>query len=300
MHELIIIGAGPAGLTAAIYGARAGLETLVLERLSAGGQIAETSEVENYPGFLSVGGAELAEKMRAQALYQGAVIRSATVTALRLTENGWALDTSRGETLEARAVIAAMGASRRKLGVAGERELAGVGVSYCATCDGGFFKGREVAVVGGGSTAFEDALYLARICSKVYLIHRREGFRAEKKLIDEAENAPNIELILNTVVESIGGNGVVEHIDLRNVQSGETTRLPVSGVFVAVGTVPNTSLLSGLVPLDDYGFALVDEHLDAGNGLYVAGDIRKKSIYQIVSAVSDGAVAASAAASYLV
>ncbi len=299
MYDLIIIGGGPAGLTAGIYAVRAGLKTLILEKLAAGGQMALSYEIENYPGFEKITGAELAEKMRAHAVVLGAEFRSGSVKALH-NENGiWNVDAGR-KNYEAKAIIAATGGVRRKLEVPGEEELAGMGVSYCATCDGGFFKDKTVAVVGGGNTAFEDAVYLSGICRKVYLIHRREGFRAEKRLVEQLDARENVEKVLNTVVEAIEGSGAVERLKIKNKVTGESSELPVDGVFAAAGVIPETEWLKGILSLDQNGYVIAGEDCKTEvEGLFVAGDLRKKPIYQIITAAADGATAATAAIQFI-
>lgn len=294
-QKLIIVGAGPAGLTAAIYAGRAGISALVLEQLGVGGQVTQTVEIENYPGFAKVDGQELAAKMREQAELCGAVIKRGSVKGLRREDGLWIVETARGE-YAAEAVIAATGARRRHLDVPGEAEYAGAGVSYCATCDGMFFKGKRVAVVGGGSVAFEDALYLSRICERVTLVHRRDGFRAEPTLVERVRNTENIDMkLFYTVAEIRGEGGLVSEIELESTKDGSREVLPVGGVFVAVGTLPETEWLNGHAPLDDGGYVDVDERCAVGDGLFVAGDCRRKPIYQIVTACADGAVAANAA-----
>ena len=299
IFDLVIVGAGPAGLTAAIYAARAGVKPLVLESLGVGGQVAQTVEIENYPGFLTIDGGDLSAKMREQAEHAGATVKRMSVKKLERRDGVWALTTNKGELL-ARAVIAATGAVRRKLGVPGEEEYSGMGVSYCATCDGGFFREREVMVVGGGSVAFDDVLYLSRICKKVTLVHRRDGFRAEETLIERVRAAENVEMkLFRTVAEIHGENGLVSAVTLHDLKGGEDETIPVSGIFVAVGTVPESAWLGGCIPLDDGGYAEVDEYCAVGGGLFVAGDLRRKPIMQIVTACADGAVAGNAAADYL-
>lgn len=296
--DLIIVGAGPAGLTAAIYAARAGVKPLVLESLGVGGQVAQTVEIENYPGFLTIDGPELTAKMREQAEHAGATIKRMGVKKLERRDGMWVLTTKKGEMF-AKAVIAATGAVRRKLDVPGEEEFSGMGVSYCATCDGGFFRDREVMVVGGGSVAFDDALYLSRICKKVTLVHRRDGFRAEETLIERVKAAENIEMkLFKTVAEIHGENGMVSAVTLHDLKGGADETIPVAGIFVAVGTVPETAWLGDSAPLDG-GYVAVDEHCTVGDGLFVAGDLRRKPIMQIVTACADGAVAGNAAADYL-
>lgn len=298
-HRLIVVGAGPAGLTAAIYAGRAGVSALVLEQLGAGGQVTQTVEIENYPGFAKVDGQELAARMREQAEKCGATIKRASVKGLRRENGLWIVETARGE-FAAESVIAATGARRRHLEVPGETEYAGAGVSYCATCDGMFFRGKKVAVVGGGSVAFEDALYLSRICEHVTLIHRRDSFRAEPTLVERVRDAENIDMkLFYTVAEIRGKDGLVSEIELASTRDGSRETLEVGGVFVAVGTLPETEWLSGHAPLDDGGYVDVDECCAVGDGLFVAGDCRRKPIYQIVTACADGAVSANAACAYL-
>lgn len=298
-HRLIVVGAGPAGLTAAIYAGRAGVNALVLEQLGAGGQVTQTVEIENYPGFAKVDGQELAARMREQAEKCGATIKRGSVKGLRRENGLWIVETARGE-FAAESVIAATGARRRHLEVPGETEYAGAGVSYCATCDGMFFRGKKVAVVGGGSVAFEDALYLSRICEHVTLIHRRDGFRAEPTLVERVRASENIDMkLFSTVAEIRGKDGLVSEIELASTRDGSRETLEVGGVFVAVGTLPETEWLSGHAPLDDGGYVDVDERCAVGDGLFVAGDCRRKPIYQIVTACADGAVSANAACAYL-
>lgn len=299
MYDVAIIGEGPAGMTAAIYACRAGLSTVVLERMFSGGQMSETPEIDNYPGFETISGFELAAKMSAQAKKLGAEARRGEVLDIEFSPLNNIIRTSSGD-IAAKTVILALGASRRRLGVPGEDKYRGLGVSYCATCDGGFFRGRDVCVVGGGNTALEDALYLANICNKVYLIHRRAEFRAFNTLAKKVSEASNIELVLDCAVESIDGGERVSSVAVKNVKTDEPNRLSVSGCFIAVGTVPNTELLRGKVALTDSG------HVDAGEdtaanlpGVFAAGDVRRKISYQIVTACADGAVAAHMAGAYI-
>lgn len=297
--DVIIIGGGPAGLCAGIYCARAGKRAVIFEKLAAGGQMTQTGEIENYPGYESIAGLELADKMRAQAAALGVDFRANEVKELKQSDGLWTAVTRRGEE-NAKAVILASGANRRKLGVPGEESFTGLGVSYCATCDGGFFKGRTVAVVGGGNTAFEDAIYLAGICEKVYFIHRREGFRAEQHLVDSAKNLSNIEFCLNRTVREIAGSGKVESITIDSTAGEDAAQLPVSAVFIAAGTIPDTSLISDFADIDNSGYAVCGEDCATRSaGLFVAGDARRKPLYQIVTAVADGAVAATAAVRYI-
>ncbi len=295
LTDLLVVGGGPAGLTAAIYARRAGLSVTVLEKLFYGGQVTTTPDIANYPGLPNVDGLELAKLLENQAKELGAELMSAEVTGFDFTPGELAVLTKSGR-MDCRAIVLAMGAQRRKLGIEGEESFSGRGVSYCATCDGNFFMGKDVAVVGGGNTALEDALYLAGICGKVYLVHRREEFRGGKMLENSVNNTPNIALVLNSVPLKIEGGMKVESLTVKDVVTADETSLPVSAVFVAVGTEAETGLLKGLIPLDPQG------RIEAGEdsatpipGVFAAGDLRKKPLYQIVTATSDGAVAAMAA-----
>ncbi len=293
IYDVIIAGAGPAGLTAAIYACRGGLRTLVLERAFAGGQMAISHIIDNYPGFENeVTGAALAHSMKLQAQNLGAEIVTEEIVAFELTGQVKKITTAKN-AYEAKSVILAMGASPKKLGVRGEEELAGAGVSYCATCDGAFFRGRDVAVVGGGNVAMEDAPYLAKFCSKVYLVHRRDQFRALKGLVDAAAALPNIEFVLSHTPEAISGENAVQSLTVKDVKTGKTKELGVAGIFIAVGQTPKTELVRGQVELDEAGFIRADETCRTNlAGVSCAGDIRTKRLRQIVTAVADGAVAA--------
>lgn len=300
MKDLIIIGAGPAGLTAGIYGKRAGLDTLIIEESPvAGGQVVTTYEVDNYPGIPEIGGFELGEKFKSHAMNAGAEFLEAHVSAV--FKNGDVFNVTTDEGLQqAKTVIVATGANHNHLGIPGEEELAGMGVSYCATCDGAFFKNKTVAVVGGGDVALEDAIFLARACAKVYLIHRRDSFRGAKKLQEAVKATPNISIIYDTVVEEIFGEYQVEEIQLKNVKDGEQDCLVVDGVFIAVGTHPTTEIFRGLVEMDKKGYIIAGEDCVTGTpGLYVAGDARTKKVRQIVTAAADGANAVQSLCEYL-
>jgi len=298
-RELVIIGGGPAGLAAAIYGARAALNPLVLERGVPGGQAATTEWIENYPGFEDgIGGFELMVHMQRQAEKFGAEFKNADVTGIKKENGIFILNTSTGE-IGAKTVIIATGAEPKELGVPGEREFRGRGVSYCATCDGNFFRGKTVAVVGGGDSALEEAIYLTKLVEKVYLIHRRDGFRAAKVIQERAKANPKIEFVLNTVVEEIAGERKVEKVIVKNVQTGEKSEIPVDGVFIYVGLKPNTAFLEGFLELEN-GYIKTDENMaTAIPGLFAAGDVRLKDLRQVVTAVADGAQAAVAAEKYL-
>lgn len=299
MQDVLIVGGGPAGLTAAIYAARSGLSVLVAERQFAGGQMTSTGDIVNYPGFESITGPDLSMRMEAQARTLGADLVPRGVKKLNLTPG--ALSATVGaEDVAVRAMILAMGAQRRRLNIPGEEAMVGRGVSYCAVCDGGFFKNENVAIVGGGNTALEDALYLSAVCAHVTLIHRRDSFRGGKRLEEALRAAANVTLMLEAVPMAIRGSQRVEALQVKHVRTDEVQELPVSAVFVAVGTVPESDLVHGWLPLDGEGRVTAGE--DGSTeipGVFVAGDLRKKSLYQIVSACADGAAAANAAAAFL-
>lgn len=299
MYDLIIIGGGPAGLTAAIYAARAGIRPLVLESLTCGGQVITTSEIENYPAIAKIEGWRFAEELRQQAASFDTEIRMEKVTGLSLRGEIKVVTTGKGE-YEARAVIIANGVKRRKLGCPGEEEFLGRGVSYCGVCDGNFFRGRTVSVIGGGKTAFEDALYLARICKKVYLIYRRADLRVQSVEADQVRAAENIELVFSSVPARIYGTDRVEGIELRRTDGGENFSLDVDAVFVAVGLDPENAVFGDCVALDEGGYLVAGEDCRTNvPGIFAAGDTRTKSLRQIITAASDGAVAATNAVEYI-
>lgn len=300
MYDLIIIGSGPAGLSAAVYGKRAGLDLLVVEKAPmSGGQVLNTYEVDNYLGMPGMNGFDMGMQFRAHADGLGVEFREATVTAIENREDG-KLVIAEGESLETRTVILATGAEHAHLGVPGEEELAGMGVSYCATCDGAFFRGRTVAVVGGGDVALEDAIYLARTCEKVYLVHRRDELRGAQVLQQELKALPNVEVLYSHVVAGIRGEDAVEELRVRNLKTEEEFGLPVAGVFVAVGIHPDTALVRDMVECDEKGYVLAGEDCATSEpGIFAAGDIRRKPIRQIVTAVADGANAAVSAGNFV-
>ena len=300
MYDLIIIGSGPAGLSAAVYAKRAGLDLVVLEKSPmSGGQILNTYEVDNYLGMPGINGFDMGMAFRAHADKLGIAFREAEV--LQILDGGtYKTVRTAKEELQARSIILATGAHHAQLGVTGEEELSGMGVSYCATCDGAFFRGKTVAVVGGGDVALEDAIYLARNCKKVYLIHRRDEFRGAKVLQEELQQKDNAEILYSHVVKEICGADRVEKLMLEDVKSKETKDLAVDGVFIAVGIHPDTELVRGLAECDASGYVLAGEDCATSMpGLFVAGDARKKPIRQVVTAVADGANAAVSAGSYL-
>ncbi|MBN1504314.1 MAG: thioredoxin-disulfide reductase [Candidatus Eisenbacteria bacterium] len=298
--DVLVIGAGPAGLTAGLYVSRAGWRAACLERLAPGGQAALTSRVDNYPGFDEpVSGFELCRRMEAQAKRFGVEVVQGEAQGLAVAA-GSVVVRSAEATLRADAVVVASGARPRELGVPGETELRGKGVSYCATCDGPFFRNQAVAVVGGGDSAVEEAMFLARLCSRVYLVHRRDEFRAVKTVVERALNDTKIVPVQSAVVTRIAGTDGVEAVEVRNVSTGATDRLEVAGVFVYVGLLPNSEFLAGQVARDGAGYVITDEDmLTSAPGVFAAGDVRKKSLRQISTAVGDGAIAAMSAVRHL-
>ncbi len=299
MFDVIIIGAGPAGLSAAIYASRAGLDCLILESTMYGGQITSTPEVENYPSVKKIAGWELADNLYQQAISFGAefnfeevksIIDDGQLKTVITAENAYVTKT----------VIIANGAKRKHLGIDGEDDLSGKGISYCAYCDGSFFKDRTVCVCGGGNTALEDALYLSNICKNVYLIHRRNEYRAQKHLIDSVNRTENIKPILSYIPLKISGEKSVESITLKHVETNEELTIETDAVFVCIGLLPENKIFSEVVELDENGYIIADETCKTScDGIFAAGDTRTKELRQIVTAASDGAVAATAALSYI-
>lgn len=289
MYDVIIIGAGPAGLTASIYAMRAGYSALTIECAGAGGQMLSTYEVDNYPALKGISGMELGMKMKEHAIALGASIISENVSAVELEGQEKTVVTDKGQ-YTAKNIIIASGAKHAMLGVDREEELAGMGVSYCATCDGAFYKNCEVAVVGGGDVAVEDAIFLARACSKVYLIHRRDSLRAAKSLQKQLLALDNVEVLWNMAIESLEGEDELTGLRLKDVNTGESRLLGVEGLFVAVGINPVTSLFAGKVAMNDRGYIIAGEDCKTDvPGVFVAGDARAKNLRQIVTAVADGA-----------
>lgn len=298
-YDIIICGAGPAGLTAAIYAARAGHRVLVIEEMFEGGQMTTTPMVENYPSYPSISGVDLSLAMGEHAKHAGAEIIHESVQKAEKKERVFLLSTARN-TYEGRCVILASGAKRRLLGCEGEQEFTGRGVSYCATCDGGFFKGKVTAVVGGGNTALEDALYLSGLCEKVYLIHRRDEFRGAPTLAERVRKNDKIELVLESVPVRIAGEQQVTQIVVKHVKDQNERALDVAGVFIAVGTIPRSDAFADFVATDDEGYIQVNERLETSvAGVFAAGDARKAPLKQIVTAAADGAYAAHWAGQYL-
>lgn len=300
MYDIIIIGSGPAGLSAAIYAQRACLDTIVIEKNGiSGGQVLNTWEVDNYPGFPGVTGFELSRQFREHANKLGARVVQDEVVQVELSGNVKKV-VCEEETYEARCVILASGAHHRTLEVPGEEELRGAGVSYCATCDGAFFRGRTVAVVGGGDAALEDAIFLARMCEKVYIVHRRDKLRGAKRLQERLQALENIEFVWNSETVAIEGNAQVEALRLRQTKTGEERRLDVDGVFIAVGIAPESELYAGQLELDEQGYIRADESGQTSvSGVFAAGDVRTKALRQILTAASDGANCVASAERYL-
>ena len=302
MENVVIVGSGPAGLTAAIYTARANLAPMVIEGMQPGGQLTQTTDVENFPGFENpVNGTDLVATMRKQAERFGVRFLMDEVTGCELTGDVKRLSLMVNEQLEARAVIIATGASARYLGLESEQALMGRGVSACATCDGAFFKGQHVAVVGGGDTAMEDSLYLSNLASRVTVIHRRDEFRASKVMADRVLSAPNIDVLWDTVVDEVldVAKGEVTGLRLRNVKSGAASVLEVQGVFMAIGHTPNTAAFSGHIELDKEGYIVAERGRTSVPGVFAAGDVQDRHYKQAITAAGSGCMAALEAERYI-
>ena len=300
MYDVIIIGGGPAGLTAGLYSSRARMNVLMLEMLAPGGQVLNTDWVENYPGFPEgISGFELVDRMKTQSEKFGLRIENEEALRVKITDDKKIVETNKG-TLETKTIILACGATWKKLGLEGEARLAGKGVSYCATCDGPFYRDQDVAVIGGGDTAVEEAIFLTRFANKIYLVHRRDQLRATKLLQERAMSQEKIEFIWNTIPLKILGQDGVEGIELQNVKTEKIARKAIHGVFIFIGTLPNTGLVKGKVDLDDEGFVITDENTRTSvPGVFAAGDIRSKPWRQISTAVGEGATASFWAEKYI-
>lgn len=291
MYDTIIIGAGPAGLTAGIYARRGGLTTVIIEKQSVGGQAQNAADIQNYPGIPSTSGFDLCYAMMNQCTTFGADFVFDTISQINLDGEVKKVTLASGAEIEGKTVIIASGASARKLGVENESEFIGKGVSYCATCDGAFFKGKTVAVIGGGNTAAEDALYLEKLAKKVYLVHRRDALRADKILCDRLEKS-GVSIIWDSVVESLSGEDKIAQVTLKNVKTDALTPLSVDGVFVAIGEIPNSQLFEN-VEKTPSGYIVTNEVMRTNiDGVYAVGDVREKSLRQVVTACADGAIAA--------
>ncbi|MDI6808828.1 MAG: thioredoxin-disulfide reductase [Candidatus Eisenbacteria bacterium] len=298
-YDMVIAGGGPAGLTAATYASRAKLSVLVAEKLAPGGQVLLTERIENYPGFESIPGYELAEKMEHQARGFGAEIVTETVSAAR-KDGSRVLVTTETREIEAGCMIAATGTEPRVLGVPGEKELRGKGVSYCATCDGPFFAGKKIAVLGGGNSAVEEGIYLTKFAEQVFLIHRRDKLRAVRLLQERALANKKIAFLWDSVLEEVEGNNSVSQVRLKNLKTGERTELKVDGVFIYAGMLPRGDFLPESVRKDEAGYIVTDDKMETSEkGIFAAGDVRQKLVRQIATAVGDGTMAAVAAGKYL-
>jgi len=298
MYDIIVIGAGPAGLTAAVYARRAGKTVLVLERSTFGGQVTYSPKIENFPGYISLSGAELADKLVEQALAQGADMEMETVTAIAKTENGFAVTTD-SAVHNSRAVIIAAGVRHRLLGLPGETDYIGNGISFCAVCDGAFYAGGTVAVIGGGNSALQEALMLAETCKTVYVVQNLATLTGEESLRQQLAQKQNVTVICNTVVKSLHGDGGLKSITVQNTEDGTEQALEIDGMFVAIGLVPENDIYADFVSLDRGYIATGEGCQTPTPGIYAAGDCRTKSVRQITTAVADGASAALAACAYL-
>ncbi len=299
MYDIVIIGAGPAGLTAAVYGGRAEKSVLVLEKETFGGQVTHSPKIENYPGTLQMSGNEFAEKLVEQALSLGAEIELDEVTAVE-TDGKIKKVIGENATYEAKSVIVATGSKHRKLGVTDEEKFVGAGISYCAVCDGAFYKDKEVAVIGGGNTALQEAVMLSELCKKVTLVQNLSFFTGEKKLLNQLEKKDNVEFITSSVVCGLEGEDTLSAVKIKNTETNEEKTIFVDGIFVAIGQVPENEPFRSVASLDDYGYIVSGEECESGTeGIFVAGDCRTKLVRQIATAVSDGAVAAVNACRYI-
>ncbi len=291
MYDTIIIGAGPAGLCSGIYATRGGLKTAIIEANSVGGQAQTAADIQNFPGILSTSGFDLCYTMMNQCASFGAEFVFDKITSLTLEGDVKSISLASGKELQSKTIVIASGASSRKLGVVGEENFIGKGVSYCATCDGAFFKGKTVAVIGGGNTAAEDALYLEKLANKVYLVHRRDALRADKILCDRLEKS-NVSILWDSVVESLHGKDKIAQMTLKNVKNNTLTAVSVDGVFVAIGQIPNSQLFEN-VKKTESGYIETDDVMRTNiEGVYAVGDVREKTLRQVVTACADGAIAA--------
>lgn len=301
IYDLVIIGAGPAGLAAGIYAARAELKVIILEKMVSGGQIINTYEVDNYPGIPGVSGYELAVKFKEHCDKLGVKFEDGDVTGLKTTDDKYKIvELNSEKSYKTKTVLIASGAVNRKLGVKGEEELTGMGVSYCATCDGAFYKNRITAVVGGGDVAVEDAIFLARLCKKVYVIHRRDEFRAAKTLVTALNSLDNVEIIYDSVVDEIMGTDMVTGLRLHNVKNDESRELEISGAFIAVGNTPSSQAFIPQIAADSHGYIIAGEDCITNvEGIFAAGDVRTKKLRQVITAAADGANAVTSIEGYI-
>ena len=293
MYDVVIIGAGPAGLSAGIYACRGGLKVAIIENKSVGGQAQTAADIQNYPGIKSTNGFDLCYAMMNQCMEFGAEFIFDSIASVSLIDETKTIGLASGKVVEAKNVIIASGANARKLGVPNESKFIGKGVSYCATCDGAFFKGKTVAVIGGGNTAAEDALYLEKLAKKVYMVHRRDALRADDILVKRLEKS-NVEIVWDSVVENLGGEDKITQLTLKNVKTNALTTFSVDGVFVAIGQTPNTQGFEN-VSLSSGGYIITDDNMHTNiDNVYAVGDVREKSLRQVVTACADGAIAANA------
>ncbi len=300
VYDVAILGGGPAGLTAAIYASRARLSTVLVEKAYPGGQMMMCENIENYPGYSGGAGMDLSNVIREQAEKFGMETKLADVERLDLSGREKVIYTTDGQEVRGKTIILSLGARPRRLGVPGEAKLIGRGVSYCAVCDGAFFKDKRLVVVGGGDSAVEDSVFLTRYASSVHIVHRRDKFRAQRIIQERALSNPTINVRWNSVVKEIGGGDFVEHVVLENVATKELTQVPVDGIFILIGLDPNTKMLDGQVALDEMGYIVTDENMQTNiPGVFAAGDVRRKLLRQIVTACADGAIAATAAEKYI-
>lgn len=301
IYDVIIIGSGPAGLAAAIYAQRAELNCIVIEKNGiSGGQIINTYEVDNYPGTPGISGYELSMKFREHCEKLNTTFITGEVVNFKLENDLKIVTLEDGTEYRSKTVIIATGGQPRHLGVSGENEFSGLGVSYCATCDGAFFRNKIVAVVGGGDVAIEDAIFLSRLCEKVYVIHRRDQFRAAKSSVNKLMTMNNITILWDSVVDKINGAETVESLDIKNVKTGGISNIEVAGVFIAVGYIPNSQVYKNIVATDDNGYIIAGENCETNvPGVFAAGDVRTKELRQIITAASDGANAITAVEKYL-
>jgi thioredoxin reductase (NADPH) len=299
-YDLVIIGGGPAGLSAGLYASRAKLKNIVLEKGDAGGQLATTNDIDNYPGSAeNTNGPALSQRMKDQCVEFGSEFAKEDLLSIEKKDKLFYLKTDKNE-YEAKSVVIATGSNPKEIGCKGEKEFRGMGVSYCATCDGFFFKDLTVAVIGGGDSALEEGMFLTKLAKKVYVVHRRDEFRAAKSIQEKAFANSKMEFIYDSVVEEIKGDGVVNGITLKNVKTGELTNLSVDGVFVFVGYKPDSTLFEDMVETDETGFIIGDEEMKTKmEGLFVAGDVRQKMLKQVITAAADGAIAAVSAEKYI-
>lgn len=302
-YEVAIIGAGPAGMTAGIYAARAGKSVIIIEKKSPGGQIVNTLDVDNYPAMPGISGVQYAMALQKQAESFGSEFKFDEVSGIERveSENPYFVIHGKGEDYEAMAVILATGLENRKIGLPGEDKLISHGISFCAACDGAFFRGKDVAVYGGGNTALEDAAYLASICNSVTIIHRRDRFRGEQALVDQLKQYDNVKYVMESTITEVKGDNMIEGIVVKDKNTEESKEIKLNGLFLAIGQIPNGKIFQNITTVDERGYYEVDENCVSGNlpGVFVAGDGRSKKIRQLTTAVSDGSVAGSAAASYI-